>query len=312
MSQPPAVANVYCGTSEFAAAVLEVLADSPHRPALVVTPPDRRRGRGRRTGPPPAAERARELGIDVHQTESINREESRAAVLAAGPELATVCAFGQLIKRPLIEELPMLNVHPSLLPRWRGAAPIERALMAGDEATGVCVMRLTEGLDSGPVGLRQEVAIEAGDDYGSLAPRLAEIGGRILVEALTLHATGELRLEPQPEQGVTYAEKIEPSERRVDPGRLAAAEALRVRALTPHIGAFVQLAGGEERLGVRSVEPRAEGPAAGEFAAADDRLLLGFSAGALAIGEVQPPGGRWMAASDYLRGHGVPDPADPA
>ena len=312
MSPDSGVANVFCGTSAFAAAVLDVLADSPHRPALVVTPPDRRRGRGRRTGSPPAAERARELGIEVHQTESINRDESRAAVLGVEPAVATVCAFGQLIKRPLIEELPMLNVHPSLLPRWRGAAPIERAIMAGDEVTGVCVMKLTEGLDSGPVGLREEVPIEAGEDFGSLSERLAELGGRLLVEALGLYAADELELAEQPEEGITYAEKIESAERRIDVGASARSEALRIRALTPHVGAFVALGAEGERLGVRSVEPVDDGPARGEFADGDGRLLLGLGAGALAIGEVQPAGGRWMAASDYLRGRGVPGPAAPA
>ncbi len=230
-------------------------------------------------------------------------------MLAAEPAVATVCAFGQLIKAPLIDELPMLNIHPSLLPRWRGAAPIERAIMAGDRQTGVCVMKLTEGLDSGPVALREEVAIEHSDDFGSLSDRLARLGGRLLVEALDLHATGDLELTPQPEDGVTYAEKIESAERRVDVARPAASEALRVRALTPHVGAFVALAGEGERLGLRSVEPLEGGPEPGEFAAVEGRLLLGFGSGALAIGEVQPAGGRWMAASDYLRGRGVPERA---
>ena len=309
MSAGRSVANVYCGTSDFAATVLEVLAASAHRPSLVVTPPDRKRGRGRQKGSPPVADRARELGIELHQTESINLEESRAAILATEPEMATVCAFGQLIKAPLIEELPMLNVHPSLLPRWRGAAPIERAILAGDDRTGVCVMKLTEGLDSGPVGLRDEVPIEPGDDFGSLAVRLAAIGGRQLVNALDLHAAGTLEMTPQPEEGVTYAEKIESAERRVDPSRPATSEALRIRALTPHVGAFVELAGEGGRIGVRAPEVIAGGPDAGHFGEADGVLVLGCASGALEIGEVQPPGGRWMAAADYLRGRGLPGPA---
>ena len=312
MSAGRPVANVFCGTSAFAAAVLEVLAASAHRPALVLTPPDRKRGRGRHRGSPPAAERARDLGIELHQTESINREASRAAIMAVDPELAAVCAFGQLIKAPLIDELPMLNVHPSLLPRWRGAAPIERAILAGDDHTGVCVMRLTEGLDSGPVGIREEVEILPGEDFGSLAGRLAALGGRQLVDALDLHAAGDLELIPQPEEGVTYAEKIESSERRVDPGQPAAAEALGIRALTPHVGAFVALADGDERLGVRAATVAADELGAGHFAEVEGALRLGFASGALEIGEVQPAGGRWMAASDYLRGHGVPGPAAPA
>lgn len=304
----PSVPSVYLGTSEFAASVLRTLAASPHRPSLVVTPPDRRRGRGRRVGSPPAASAARELGIEVHQTASVNEAASARAVLDAGAELGLVCAFGQLIGEPLIGELPMLNVHPSLLPRWRGAAPIERAIMAGDRVTGSCVMRLTAGLDSGPVALREEVEIGAGDDYGSLAARLAEMGGRMLVEALDLHAAGRLAFAEQPDDGVTYAEKINPGERRIDPAASATAQALRIRALSPHIGAFVELKGGG-RLGVRSPRHQPASLAPGCFAAEGGRLLLGFADGALELGEVQPPGGRWMEAAEFLRGRGVPAPA---
>jgi methionyl-tRNA formyltransferase len=134
------VRTVYLGTSGFAAAVLRRLADSPHTPRLVVTPPDRPKGRSRKTLPPPVAEAARELGLELAQAESVNEESAMARIRAAGAEVAAVCAFGQLIREPLLSELPILNVHPSLLPRWRGAAPIERAIMAGDRRTGVTIM----------------------------------------------------------------------------------------------------------------------------------------------------------------------------
>src|SRR5919198_1114591 len=153
--RPLALRTVYLGTSEFAVAVLRRLAGSPHRPALVVTPPDRPKGRGRRLASPPAAAAAREMELELLQTESVNRPEAVELISAAEPELGVVCAFGQLIKDPLLSELEMLNVHPSLIPRWRGAAPIERAIMAGDLETGVTIMRVTEGLDSGPVGLQE-------------------------------------------------------------------------------------------------------------------------------------------------------------
>src|SRR5204863_5601928 len=139
---------------------------------LVVTPPDRPRGRGRRLAKPPAAAAALDLGIELHQTESVNLEGSRAAIAACGAAIGVVCAFGQLIREPLLSELEMLNVHPSLLPRWRGAAPIERAIMAGDERTGVSIALVTAGLDSGPVALREPLAIDPGDYYGSLSDRL--------------------------------------------------------------------------------------------------------------------------------------------
>ena len=170
--------TAYLGTSDFAATVLRRLAASPHRPSLVVTPPDRRQGRGRKVSPPPAAHTAQELGLDLLQAENVNEPDALARIRAAQPEAVLVCAFGQLIREPLLSDYPLLNVHPSLLPRWRGAAPIERAMMAGDETTGVCVMRLTAGLDSGPVALREETPIDPGEDFGALSARLAELERR--------------------------------------------------------------------------------------------------------------------------------------
>src|SRR5919198_1407431 len=202
----------YLGTSEFAATVLRRLADSPHRPALVVTPPDSRRGRGRRLAPPPAAEAARELAIQLHQTSDVNSDDSLSAIRAVGPETIVVCAFGQLIKEPLLSEFVMLNVHPSLIPRWRGAAPIERALMAGEGTTGVTIMRVTAGLDSGPVALAEEVPIAESDDYASLSARLAEVAGGLLLRALDAFGAGKLEFTEQDESRASYAEKIRPEE----------------------------------------------------------------------------------------------------
>jgi methionyl-tRNA formyltransferase len=292
------VRTVYLGTSEFAATVLERLAASAHRPALVVTRPDRPRGRGRRLSPPPVAETARALGIEVAQPEDVNGEEARAEIVAAAPDRVCVCAFGALLKEPLLSEHEMLNVHPSLLPRWRGAAPIERAIMAGDEETGVAIMRVTAGLDSGPVCLLETEAIAPGDTYGTLAPRLAELGGDLLVRALDESPP----FVDQDDAQATYAEKIGPDDRRLDPAGAAAELERRVRALTPHIGARLELPGGET-LGVRAAAARPDGPSPGELAARDGRLLLGCAEGALELLEVQPPGGKPMAAADYLRGH---------
>src|SRR5512132_689898 len=169
--------TVYLGTSEFAAVVLQRLAASKHRPALVVTRPDAKRGRGQKLSPPPVAERARVLGIDVIQPRDVHAEDALAAIAAVAPNMLVVCAFGALIKEPLLSAYELVNVHPSLLPRWRGAAPVERALTAGDEETGVSIMRLTAGWDSGPVCLAEREPIRPDDDYGSLAARLREIGG---------------------------------------------------------------------------------------------------------------------------------------
>jgi methionyl-tRNA formyltransferase len=299
------VRTVYLGTSDFAATVLRRLAASPHRPSLVVTPPDRRQGRGRKVSPPPVAVAARELGIELLQTENVNDDGALARIRAAEPDAVLVCAFGQLIREPLLSEFLLLNVHPSLLPRWRGAAPIERAIMARDEETGVCVMRLTEGLDSGPVALTERTPIDPEDDFGALAARLAEMGGDLLARALDLQAEGELRFTEQDEDGVTYAEKIEPAERRLDPERPAAELAAKIRALTPHVGAYLELVEGE-RLGVRQARAVDGGLDPGQLAERDGALLLGTGEGALQLEIVQPAGGKPMPADAYLRGHPLP------
>jgi methionyl-tRNA formyltransferase len=296
---------VYLGTSEFAVAILRRLASSPHRPALVVTPPDRPKGRGRNLTPPPVATAAVELGIDVHQTDRVDSEETAERLRTSGAEIGVVCAFGQLIREPVLSEWELLNVHPSLIPRWRGAAPIERAIMAGDSQTGVTIMRVDAGLDSGPVALAEGMPIESGDDYGTLSGRLAELGGDLIAAALDRRADGALELTPQDDSRATYAAKIDPSERRLDPRRPAVELGRTVRALTPHIGAYLELEG-DRRLGVRRAAAEEGDLGAGRLAAGEGELLLGCAEGLLRISVVQPPGKRPMSAGGYLRGHPLP------
>ena len=297
--------TAYLGTSGFAATVLSSLAEGPHRPDLVVTPPDRPAGRGRKLASPPVAEAARELGLELHQTADVNGPESVALLREGSPDAAVVCALGQLIREPLLSELVMLNVHPSLIPRWRGAAPIERAIMAGDERTGVTIMRVTEGLDSGPVALQEAVEIGPGDGYEAVAARLAELGGDLARRALDRLEGGGLEFSEQDDDAATYAEKITPEERRLDPRRPAVELERAVRALNPHIGTYLELEGGD-RLGVREALAGGDGPVAGEISADGDVLALGTGEGVLRLEVVQPPGGRPMAAGDFLRGHGAP------
>jgi methionyl-tRNA formyltransferase len=299
------VRTVYLGTSEFAAAVLRRLAESRHRPPLVVTPPDRPKGRGRHSGPPPAATVATELEIELLQTDDVNGEAALERIRAVRPEAVAVCAFGQLIREPLLSEWPMLNVHPSLLPRWRGAAPIERTIMTGDPRTGVSLMQVTAGLDSGPVALREEVSVGPEDDFDSLSGKLSQLGGDLLVEGLDMLERGGLAFTEQDDESASYAEKIEPAERRLDPCRPAAELARTVRALTPHIGAYLEL-GQDSRLGVRRARAVDVNVKPGEMRAEWGALLLGCGRGALRLEVVQPPGGRPMAADAYLRGHPVP------
>jgi methionyl-tRNA formyltransferase len=291
--------TVYLGTSDFAATVLDRLAVSPHRPNLVVTRPDSRRGRGRRLAPPPVAETARLLGIEVFQPEDVNSDQARARIAEATPEAVAICAYGALIREPLLSEHEMLNVHPSLLPRWRGAAPIERAVEAGDEETGVTIMRPTAELDAGPIALERAEAIRPDDDYGSLSERLATLGGELLVEALDLQPA----FREQPDTGVTYAEKIGPEDRLLDSELTPDMLERRVRALHPHVGAYVELPW-DERLRVnRAAIAGGDGPPPGELAVSDGRLLYGAAGGALELSEVHPAGRRPMDAEDWIRGY---------
>lgn len=289
--------TVFLGTSDFAVGVLERLARSEHAPLLVVTRPDRPRGRGRKVTPPPVAEAARRLGIDLLQPSSVNEDQARAQIAQRRPEAVCVCAFGALIKEPLLSDYLMLNVHPSLLPRWRGAAPIERAIMAGDERTGVSIMRVTEGLDSGPVHLQETEPIAPTDTYGTLAVRLERLGGELLVRTLDELPPGV----PQDDSQATYAEKITAADRRLDPTQPAAAVERVVRALTPHIGALLQLAD-RTLLGVREARAVDDGPPAGAVSLDGPRPVLGCADGALELLVVQPPGRRAMSGEDYLRG----------
>jgi methionyl-tRNA formyltransferase len=222
--------------------------------------------------------KARALGLEVFQPASVNEEEARARISAVQPDAVVICAFGALLKEPFLSDHLMLNIHPSLLPRWRGAAPVERAIMAGDEVTGVAIMRPTEGFDEGPVCAVGEEPIGDRDDYSTLTARLVPLSAELLVRSLEERPD----FAEQPEEGVTYAEKITAADRTLDPDAPAEVNVRVVRALHPHIGA---------RL------PRDDGSFLGV-----QRARVGDD-GSLELLEVQPPGGRPMAYADYLRGH---------
>jgi methionyl-tRNA formyltransferase len=254
-------------TAPFGADVLERLAGR-HEIAYVLTRPDRPRGRGRKLAAPAAKETAERLGLAVRQPEHLDA--------SFDPEVDTVVvvAYGQLVPAALLERARWLNVHPSLLPRWRGAAPVERALMAGDRETGVTIIELVEALDAGPICSQAAWQVEPADDAGALFARAAEETPRLIDEALANDAP-----EPQDEEGVTYAEKIGPADRELDWSRSAEQLHDRIRALSPHIGA-------------RGV--------------VDGRPLIVWRSrvrdGELELLEVQPEGRRRMTYDEYLRG----------
>jgi methionyl-tRNA formyltransferase len=294
--------TVYLGTSPFAAAVLRRLAAGEHRPVLVITRPDRPRGRGRTLQSPAVADAARALGLELIQPEIPHAPEVLVRIAAAEPEALALCAYGALVSEPLLSAYEIFNVHPSLLPRWRGAAPVERAIMAGDAETGVSIMRLTAGLDSGPVCLAEREPIRPDDDYGTLAARLQGLGGELLVRALDERPPWV----EQDEAGVTYAHKIEAADRALDPSRTPAEVERTVRALRPHIGGRLPLPDGSF-LGVIAARPAGPALTPGGVRSDGDRLLLDCRGGALELTQIRPPGGRPMAAADWLRGR--PDPA---
>jgi methionyl-tRNA formyltransferase len=250
-------------TADFGADVLERLAER-HDVSFLLTRPDRPAGRGRRTTPPPAKVVAERLGIPVLQPERPSEAELDA-------ETIVLVAYGALIPKELLERHDWLNVHPSLLPRWRGAAPVERAIMAGDEETGVSVIRLVEELDAGPIGAQQAFPIGPDDDAGTVFARGAELAPDLLDRATSF--------APQPEEGVTYADKIAPSDRELDWTRPAKELHDRIRALSPHIGARGELHGRKLIVWRSRV--------------VDDRLEPL---------EVQPEGGRRMTYDEFLRG----------
>jgi methionyl-tRNA formyltransferase len=244
---------------------------------LLVTRPDRPQGRGRRVGAPPAKLAAERLGIAVLQPERLDAVPGDAPIVV-------VCGYGVLIPEALLAERLWLNVHPSLLPRWRGAAPVERAIMTGDTVTGVTIHRTTAALDAGPIAAQEAFPIEESDDAGAVYDR----AGVLAVELLDplLAGAAEIEFVPQPEEGVTYAGRIEPADRRLDFTRPARDVVDRVRALSPHIGARATIEG-------RTLTVWAARPARADSA---------FVVGAVELVEVQPEGRRRMTGAEYLRG----------
>jgi methionyl-tRNA formyltransferase len=291
----------FAGSPEAALPSLRALAGA-HEVALVVSQPDRPKGRSRRPVPTPVAEEAGRLGLPLVTPASISAPEEVERLSASGAEALCVVAYGQILRQPVLDLFPCVNVHFSLLPEYRGAAPVERAIMDGRASTGITIMLMDPGMDTGPVIAREEVAIAPDEDAGTLTGRLAEIGAPMLVAALDRLAAGTLSATPQDEEGASLAPRITAADRPLDLERPARVLADRVRALSPHVGATVELGG--DRLIVWRATP-AEAPGA-PVRAEDGRLVLAAADGGLELLEVQPPGRGRMAAADFLRGRRGP------
>jgi methionyl-tRNA formyltransferase len=321
----------FAGTPDFSVPALEALLGAGLSVVGVLTQPDRPKGRGRQIAASPVKAAALAHGIAVSQPLSLKDEAGRAELVAWRPDVLVVVAYG-LILPPTALSIPRLgciNIHASLLPRWRGAAPIQRAILAGDVSTGVTIMLMDAGLDTGPMLLRKEVRIEAEETGGSLHDRLATVGGSTLIEALEGHVSGALRAIPQPAEGVTYAAKIEKAEALIDWKRDAVEIERQVRAFNPWPVAETRLDGEQLRVFEARVEegvgqPLHAGTGAGGLAGSadasilldthpiadnagvivavrDDAVIVQCGRGRLALRQLQRPGRRVVPAADFAR-----------
>ncbi|MDH3667344.1 MAG: methionyl-tRNA formyltransferase [Paracoccaceae bacterium] len=294
---------VFMGTPDFAVPALRALADAGHEIARVYAQPPRPAGRGKALRPSPVHLAAEALGLPVETPESFRDPDVVSAFAALNPDAAIVVAYGQILPQAALDapRLGCLNLHASLLPRWRGAAPIQRAIMAGDAETGVCVMQIEVGLDTGPVLACETTAIGAEDTAATLHDRLAALGAPLIVRTLEVLATGEITPRPQPEDGVTYAAKIDKAEARVDWSRSAQELGAHIRGLSPFPGAWCEIGG--ERIKLLMARPESGSGKPG--AVLDNRLLIACGAGALRLVTLQRAGKGPMDAETFLRGFSV-------
>lgn len=294
---------IFAGTPDFAAAALKALVAAGHELVLVLTQPDRPAGRGMSLQASPVKRVALDLGLSVAQPINLKGEESQGLVSAVEADVMVVAAYGLILPQCVLDmpRLGCINIHASLLPRWRGAAPIQRAILAGDQETGVCIMQMEAGLDTGPVLSQGSIPIGAGDTAQTLHDALAALGAELVVAALPL-----LPGKPvvQPDQGVTYAAKLEKSEARIDWGQSASSIDRQIRAFNPFPGAYCEF--GDGSLKIWQAIPEAGLGDPGEVLAADrNGILVACGEGALRLKEVQKAGGKRLAVAQFLAGKGL-------
>lgn len=305
----------FFGTPDLAARQLQALIDSGHDVVLVVAQPDRPKGRGQKLEPPPTKALALARGLEVAQPETLKKdtpsgEDFFRRFASKNVEMAVVAAYGRIIPRRLLDLPPrgFVNVHASLLPRWRGAAPIQRAIEAGDDKTGVCLMHMVPELDAGDVYARAEVAIDPDDDGETLTVKVAELGARLLAAELDALLEGKLPRVPQPLEGITYAEQLTKDEGRIDWTKGEKRVRDHARAMHPWPGAFTTLAGpaGVEVLKLFVARKAAgQGPPGEVLGTADGSLVVGTGDGAVAFLEAQLPNKKRLPVADLVRGRPI-------
>lgn len=297
---------IFAGTPRFAAVALSALLSSRHEVRLVLTQPDRPSGRGLKPAPSPVKDLALAHHLQIAQPSSLKDPVVYSQLCTIGADLMVVAAYG-LILPPGVLTIPRLgaiNIHASLLPRWRGAAPIARALLAGDRETGVCIMQMDQGLDTGPVLRCEKLSILDDDDALVLHDRLAELGSRLVVAVIDALSTGGVSPTPQPGQGATYAPKLEKREARIDWNRSAEDIWRLIRALNPVPGACTFLAESQLKLWRAHPVP-AQGPPGTILSAGPSGIIVACGSGALSVDELQRAGGRRLTAGEFLRGHAI-------
>jgi methionyl-tRNA formyltransferase len=295
---------VFMGTAGFALPSLQALAAGRHRLVAVYTQPPRPAGRGLRARPSPVEIAAEGLGLPVRRPASLRTPEFQAELRALEADLAVVAAYGLILPPPILAApgLGCINLHASLLPRWRGAAPIQRALLAGDRETGITIFQMEPGLDTGPILAMERVAIGPASSAQSLHDELAALAARMIGPVIDDLAAGRAAARPQSEDGVTYAAKVDKAEGRLDWTEPAALLERKLRALNPWPGCWTELEG--QRLRVLAAEIASGRGSPGEVL--DERLTVACGQGALRLTQVQPAGGSAMASAAFLRGHEVP------
>ncbi len=291
---------VFMGTPEFSVPVLDALVAAGHEVCAVYSQPPRPAGRGKKPRPSPVQARAEALGLPVHHPQSLKGPAEQEIFAALDADVAVVVAYGLLLPQAVLDapKHGCLNIHASLLPRWRGAAPIHRAIMAGDAETGVCIMQMEAGLDTGPVLLREVTPIGAVETTGELHDRLSAMGAAAIVRAL--QALGDLTATPQSDAGVTYAAKIDKAEAQIDWARPAAEIVRQINGLSPFPGAWSDAAG--ERVKFLKAQAADTTLAPGATLVADGRLLIGSGQGSVEILQAQRAGKRAAPVSEMLKG----------